>query len=667
MDISTFLLSKSYTDKKIQEAIDLGFKVEVKSNRDILQTTGEDKVLYLLPKTNTDTKDEYDEYVYVNNDWEWIGHTVIDLSNYYTKTEIDNKGYLTQHQDISGKEDTSNKVTSISAQSTDNQYPTAKCVYDAIESAIASQATDLSSATVTLSASSFTYDGTSKVPSVTSVILDEQALTSGTDYAVVSSPATNAGSYTLTVNGIGDYKGTITVNWTINKAQATISGADSISVVGIGESQSETYTTTGDGALSFSISDSSVATVSNSGGQVTLTGVAAGSATLTVTVADGTNYTGTTKTVSVAVTEASANTVFGVVWDYSLSSPALTRLTTLTDPLGVVTDCPTTEPTACIGTTGGQSDFDNYMPWAGMVRKNYVNGQVVDFTGYNNGETFVFIPEFWSKIVDDSDHSKMYFYISSGELTGFTKHPGSGRYVGRYPCNQIFESKPGAYPKNNLSLGGFRTAISEVGSNHFQHDVHTYNAEILLYIVELANFNSQLTIGAGITNNGTTIKMSGETDSLIYHTGRASGTNDKCAVQYRWIENLWGNVHNFVDGILIQDKKIYICNDPTKYADVITSDYISTELYLPSPEGYIKNEQKYNNGYLFPEILGASSSTYFCDIYYGASSGLKCVASGGYANYLEGAGLFHLNTGMSPTSNAVWAGSRPILILGGEA
>lgn len=132
MDISTFLLSKSYTDKKIREAIDLGFKVEVKSNRDILQTTGEDRVLYLLPKINTDTKDEYDEYVYVNNDWEWIGHTVIDLSNYYTKTEIDNKGYLTQHQDISGKEDTSNKVVSISAQSTDNQYPTAKCVYDLI-------------------------------------------------------------------------------------------------------------------------------------------------------------------------------------------------------------------------------------------------------------------------------------------------------------------------------------------------------------------------------------------------------------------------------------------------------------------------------------------------------------------------------------------------------
>ena len=37
---------------------------------------------------------------------------------------------LQTHQDISGKEDKSNKVTSISNSSTDTQYPSAKCVYD---------------------------------------------------------------------------------------------------------------------------------------------------------------------------------------------------------------------------------------------------------------------------------------------------------------------------------------------------------------------------------------------------------------------------------------------------------------------------------------------------------------------------------------------------------
>lgn len=39
---------------------------------------------------------------------------------------------LTAHQDISGKENTSNKVTSLSSSSTDAQYPSAKCVYDIV-------------------------------------------------------------------------------------------------------------------------------------------------------------------------------------------------------------------------------------------------------------------------------------------------------------------------------------------------------------------------------------------------------------------------------------------------------------------------------------------------------------------------------------------------------
>lgn len=41
-------------------------------------------------------------------------------------------GYLTEHQDISGKENTSNKVTSLSSSSTDTQYPSAKAVYDLV-------------------------------------------------------------------------------------------------------------------------------------------------------------------------------------------------------------------------------------------------------------------------------------------------------------------------------------------------------------------------------------------------------------------------------------------------------------------------------------------------------------------------------------------------------
>ena len=52
--------------------------------------------IYLVPKTG-ETNDVYDEYVYINNAWEMVGNTQIDLSNYVQKTDYatsDNAGIV---------------------------------------------------------------------------------------------------------------------------------------------------------------------------------------------------------------------------------------------------------------------------------------------------------------------------------------------------------------------------------------------------------------------------------------------------------------------------------------------------------------------------------------------------------------------------------------------
>lgn len=43
--------------------------------------------IYLVPKIG-ETNDVYDEYIYINNAWEMVGNTQIDLSDYATKSEI---------------------------------------------------------------------------------------------------------------------------------------------------------------------------------------------------------------------------------------------------------------------------------------------------------------------------------------------------------------------------------------------------------------------------------------------------------------------------------------------------------------------------------------------------------------------------------------------------
>lgn len=51
----------------------------------------DDHTIYFVPKVKTEQNDVYDEFIYINNGWEHIGTTEVDLSSYYKKDEIDKK------------------------------------------------------------------------------------------------------------------------------------------------------------------------------------------------------------------------------------------------------------------------------------------------------------------------------------------------------------------------------------------------------------------------------------------------------------------------------------------------------------------------------------------------------------------------------------------------
>lgn len=77
MDVTSYILGKKS-----------GLKVEVVLE---LPTVGEENILYLVPKQDTGESDIFDEWLYIEDEWEHIGSADIDLSNYYTKDEVYNK------------------------------------------------------------------------------------------------------------------------------------------------------------------------------------------------------------------------------------------------------------------------------------------------------------------------------------------------------------------------------------------------------------------------------------------------------------------------------------------------------------------------------------------------------------------------------------------------
>ena len=104
-----YWLARQYADEVGAKASQAGFKVQVEEDRSILEGEGEEKIFYFLPKDEAKPQDGYDEYIYAEDAWEQVGVTDVDLS---------------------GVEIEENLVTSLSAESTDTEFPSAKCVHD---------------------------------------------------------------------------------------------------------------------------------------------------------------------------------------------------------------------------------------------------------------------------------------------------------------------------------------------------------------------------------------------------------------------------------------------------------------------------------------------------------------------------------------------------------
>lgn len=182
--VNYYLKSETYTKTEVQALIAAinQFHYEVYPTLASV-TDPQSNVLYLIGPIGSGT-DKYEEYVYSNENLVKIGDTSIDLSgyvttealntalssystttemqqaisaalaSYYTKTEADTllsgkQNTLTfdnaptedsnnpvksggVYTALGGKEDKTNKVTSLSSSSTDTQYPSAKCVYDLV-------------------------------------------------------------------------------------------------------------------------------------------------------------------------------------------------------------------------------------------------------------------------------------------------------------------------------------------------------------------------------------------------------------------------------------------------------------------------------------------------------------------------------------------------------
>jgi hypothetical protein len=197
-----------------------------------------------------------------------------------------------------------------------------------------------------------------------------------------------------------------------------------------------------------------------------------------------------------------------------------------------------------------------------------------------------------------------------------------------------------------------RSSIAALGANYWQYDYLTLLTIYYLYLVEFANWDSQSIIGRGYVDGNSSQITTGRTDSMIYHTGTSGNSRSANApIQYRWIENLWGNIYQWVDGITFNSSDVWVQKNPSAFADTASGIKLTAARYTTNGE-YITNYASDSNHseYIVPSAGGGTENTYIPDKEY-YSTGICVLVVGGVWISGSSAGLFYFN-GNNSTSNS---------------
>lgn len=250
--------------------------------------------------------------------------------------------------------------------------------------------------------------------------------------------------------------------------------------------------------------------------------------------------------------------IYGAEWDGSAST-AWVR----TDSAVMLA-----EPVPAVAGGTGSSPFDNIYPWNGMVR----------VTDPNAGEV-VAIPKFYFKWSVPASGTGLKLQISEKPFDGSHISPahadrGDGKgerdvvYIGRYHSDSTYKSVSGSMPVNNITREMARNSISALGNSVWQWDMAMRTTIQMLYLVEFADWNSQAKIGHGCGDNNYCTNV-GYTDSMQYHTGTMCATREEYGygTQYRYIEGLWDNVLDFLDGGYNDTNGMNVIMNPNEFSD----------------------------------------------------------------------------------------------------
>lgn len=83
-----YLKADTYTKAEVNKIVKDLSSISIMKVDSLPTSNIKENVIYLVPVTSKQDDDKFDEYMYISSKWERIGSAKVDLSNYYTKAEV---------------------------------------------------------------------------------------------------------------------------------------------------------------------------------------------------------------------------------------------------------------------------------------------------------------------------------------------------------------------------------------------------------------------------------------------------------------------------------------------------------------------------------------------------------------------------------------------------
>lgn len=223
-----------------------------------------------------------------------------------------------------------------------------------------------------------------------------------------------------------------------------------------------------------------------------------------------------------------------------------------------------------------------------------------------------------------------------------------------YTISNQMRSVSGFSPTTTQTRAVFRTQAAARGTGYSQNDYYLLFMWQCMYILLYGSRDSQTVLGKGRTASGNTASIAtGTMNDKPFCWGDQTGTS---GVKFLGVENFYGNVHEFVDGLTLVDLSYKITRDPSKYDDVGTS-YETTISGAPTPNGYVKSMKGVEDGIFLPNETSGSETTYFCDNFY-QNAGTRVAHFGGNWRDAGNAGAFFWDLSHDASYSLAYIGSR---------